>query len=533
MKNIRLKRLLKSCLPIIAACMSYAGYAQTTIGASIPDQPIAGATQVGHINCDMVECPLQGGVRLSAVVWDEGFSQVCSLFVDYTGNPTPVQVALPPTPSGSSYLPDVIIGNARRVGEQRASHVVGVIYQDAANYDTYYSWYYVTGVGGTLGLTLGGTIRLNGTLSKYPHIDAFADNVNTVGGLPGIYTFAATWEEHFPSGIITTTAIGPIDSPPAGLTTYQVGTGFGGNEMPDVACITDVNTGAQTALFAHMSSGGVRYAEFDVATSSVTTSYMLTMSQAPPRIEAMNLYDPSFMPPLTKYQVVGSTPMGADVEGCNDTYYPLVYGGPLSNANAALFGTSAQYLSPAVAAGIGIGGTPANIGNSMYSIGMYIDGTNYFYGRQLDITTGDFPLIPGGNDYYAINQNPVGGSYRPLGMTSSSNSGFDLLSVWFDGNTIMRKFSGNAFAFKSTTGVRSVDNQVHYTLSPNPAAHTITISGMNKGSYTITDVTGRLLVNGNLNEYKTDINISALAAGTYFVNVLENGNVHTSKFVKE
>ncbi|MBS1771639.1 MAG: T9SS type A sorting domain-containing protein [Bacteroidetes bacterium] len=520
---------------------AFTSQAQTTVPASIPDQPIINVTPVGNINCDMVECPAQGGVRLSAIVWDDNSAgtTACSLYVDYTGNLTPVTLPFPATPSGTSFYPDVIIGDATRHGEdQQATHVIGVTYLDPVNYVAYYSWYYVSGVGGALTVTYGGTQTMSGAygIAKYPHLDAFADNVNTVAGLPGLWEFSAVWEE-WPgggSGPVTLATFGPIDNPGT-LTSYLIATCTGGNAMPDVAGITDVNTGARTSLIAYMNNGGVDYAEFDIGTTTVTSSYTLNMNPGAPRIEAMNLYDPTAAIVPTKYQVVAKTTPGggSDIESCNDTYYPAVSGGALLNANAGLFG-GATYSAPAVAAGTGIGGPAANIGNTVYSIGFNVDGSNFLYARQLDLYTGTFPTFPPtANDYYAINQTATGVTYSPLALSSSSNSGFDILSVWWDGNRINRKFSGNAFAFK-TTGIAKTEGDMPYRLYPNPATNTLNINGIhNDAVYVISDITGRILNNGNLSKTSSAIQVNTLSSGTYMLRITENNHSQIINFIKE
>jgi hypothetical protein len=528
-----LKKLTRTSFVVASMLFAYThAQAQSIVPASFPDQPIATASNVQTVNCDMLECPLQGGVRLNAIVWDDATTQSCTLYVDYTGNPSPVQLPFPPTPSGATFLPDVIIGNARPNGPKKGTHVIGVIYLDQVNYITYYSWYYVNGVGGPLSVTYAGTIPLSGAFgqSKYPHIDAFADHKNLTGGLPSMYDFAATWEEITPTGIITVGAIGSIENPTF-VPTYPISTGSPHNEMPDVACITDVTTGARTALFAYNHQWTTEYSEFDVASSTVTFSTMYSTASRRVRIEAMNLYtgNPSF----TKYQIAAENWSYSDVECANNNYYPTVWGAPLTNANASLFPTASAYASPAVAAGIGIVGLPSNIGNQVYSIGMNIVGTGNFYGRQIDVISGTFPGTPGGNDYYAINQNPIPAAYYPLALSSSSNSGYDLLSAWFDGNSIMHKFSNNMFAFKNATGVSTVGQEAIFTLSPNPAQNEITIKGNSKANYMIKDITGRMISQGKLNGYATSVDISTLSKGLYLINVYENGQMHASKFVKE
>lgn len=513
-----------------------ASFAQTTVPATLPDQVIAGTQSCFHINCDMVQCPNAGGVNLTAIVWDEAVGAgvgTCKLFVDYTGNLSPITLTVPS--SASIGYPDVIIGNGQDDPTGNL-YVIGVVYSEG--YDIYYAWYHVTGVN-TPSFTvsyMGRVLLSNSHICKYPHIDAFADNINTSGGLPTIHQFAATWEDQTASPIATVATIRAIDNPYTG-STYTIQAGSMSNTMPDVACITDINTGAQTALFAYMygTTGGwsLRYAEFDVATSTVTTTSTLGLTGYAPRIEAMNLYDATKMPAPAKYQVVASTAStSTDILGFNDTYYPLVAGGPLSNASIPLFGSAAHYGSPAVAAGTGLGGSPANIGNSIYSIGMYIDGSNYFYGRQLDINTGTFPPAPGSNNYFAINSVPASGAGLPLALSSSSNSGFDLLSVWYDGTSIRRKYSGNMFAFKSGNNIAKAAT-AGLNIYPNPAKDMLHINGAAVGTkYKIIDLAGRNILDGSIDNTITDISIKDLQPGMYLIELSSGQKLQQLQFVK-
>jgi hypothetical protein len=63
------------------------------------------------------------------------------------------------------------------------------------------------------------------------------------------------------------------------------------------------------------------------------------------------------------------------------------------------------------------------------------------------------------------------------------------------------------------------------TVYPNPAADVITIEGMGKGTYTISNAIGQRLLQGSLSSQKQSINIAALPTGSYLLLLSDaNGN---------
>jgi uncharacterized protein YjbI with pentapeptide repeats len=72
---------------------------------------------------------------------------------------------------------------------------------------------------------------------------------------------------------------------------------------------------------------------------------------------------------------------------------------------------------------------------------------------------------------------------------------------------------------------------------PNPAVDVLNINISNasfkNSSVTITNVSGKQLINTNMSGANTQINIEGLSNGIYFVNITnENGFKKTVKFVK-
>ncbi len=99
-----------------------------------------------------------------------------------------------------------------------------------------------------------------------------------------------------------------------------------------------------------------------------------------------------------------------------------------------------------------------------------------------------------------------------------------------DYTTEIYKFFTNTMDFPS-----SVDNSVASELSlfPNPANSTIAvrIENAKNSSLSITDISGKKVLNLDLSENETNIDISDLSQGLYIVRINQNGNISEQKLV--
>lgn len=86
------------------------------------------------------------------------------------------------------------------------------------------------------------------------------------------------------------------------------------------------------------------------------------------------------------------------------------------------------------------------------------------------------------------------------------------------------------------TGIKERAGEDHFTLSPNPAKNSCTVYVHNAwvgvASYTITDGTGRLVLQGNIENAFTELDISTLVEGLYFVH-LNHGYQKSLKLIKQ
>ena len=66
-------------------------------------------------------------------------------------------------------------------------------------------------------------------------------------------------------------------------------------------------------------------------------------------------------------------------------------------------------------------------------------------------------------------------------------------------------------------------------IHPNPVKNIIYIENITDSNYEICDITGKRVLNGN----NSEINVSSLEKGVYFLKVTSEENILTQKFIKE
>jgi hypothetical protein len=97
---------------------------------------------------------------------------------------------------------------------------------------------------------------------------------------------------------------------------------------------------------------------------------------------------------------------------------------------------------------------------------------------------------------------------------------------------------GNSAACVST-GIVSKTKEIEFSIFPNPARDIIYLrlekQVTNDGIVEVLDVTGRKLIQQQLSAGQAlpSVDVSTLAKGTYFLNILYNGSPNVSTFVKE
>jgi hypothetical protein len=74
--------------------------------------------------------------------------------------------------------------------------------------------------------------------------------------------------------------------------------------------------------------------------------------------------------------------------------------------------------------------------------------------------------------------------------------------------------------------------EAKWSVYPNPASEFLILDGLTNGTFTLSDIDGRLLVTGFLAAGKTKIDFSGYPAGTYVLTVEQEGRVITKRVTK-
>ncbi len=95
-------------------------------------------------------------------------------------------------------------------------------------------------------------------------------------------------------------------------------------------------------------------------------------------------------------------------------------------------------------------------------------------------------------------------------------------------------------AMQPTVNVAAMNNatdfQIVDALYPNPTSGRFSVSfskALDKATIHILDASGKIISRVNAKGYKVDFDLSASAAGVYYVRIEENGKIITKKVVKQ
>ena len=83
------------------------------------------------------------------------------------------------------------------------------------------------------------------------------------------------------------------------------------------------------------------------------------------------------------------------------------------------------------------------------------------------------------------------------------------------------------------TGIKEINNADNIVVYPNPATNNITIEAPQKSTIEILNIQGQTILQQQIQQGKTNIDISALAKGVYILRLCSNDKTAVTKIVKE
>ncbi|MBS1614531.1 MAG: T9SS type A sorting domain-containing protein [Bacteroidetes bacterium] len=524
------------------------------------------------VNCDMLQVDPQGNTIKAIAYGRRAFygspglpsAEAHIYCADWAGNNLTINL---PT---DAYKPDLAIGDTVD-NNGTVAYRVAVVYQ--IKYNVFVDVWQLDNAGTPAfsATNVLSQFQMN-TPSHYadtfhvdPHIDMWSDavNLNPATGLPTMHQFAVVWSEDpapYPYTLPKTDIdaselhyrVGDINSPATNwnLPLLKPSPSLGGDAYaPDVACLTDVNTGKQMMELVFIKPiptlGDVYQTEFDFTANGgsftpapITAPPVATLlgnGHFSPRIEAMSQYDASSG--MLKWQaVVGTGGFPAMPPSSGLVYHVLGFNS--ASVMDDLSGSMPMFpyddaKSPCVAAGI----SPlysSDLGNTQYTTSFHLWGGTDLYHRSIDPFTG---LTD--SRWWQVLDASIPDNYhwdasRSTAISNCSNSGLNLLTAWYDATNIMYKESPNSMVFKnSPTMVHTPSGRGDIEAWPNPATDVLYLNNTRAIHYSLADMTGRRLMEGN-GHASARLDISSMAKGLYLLTVAPaEGNTQTLKIVKQ
>ena len=146
-----------------------------------------------------------------------------------------------------------------------------------------------------------------------------------------------------------------------------------------------------------------------------------------------------------------------------------------------------------------------------------------------------------GQDAHSIHANPLLNPDYTLAKNSPCiNTGTTTVFVTDDYNQTARpqgeKYDIGAFEYIFTTSIENIDISSEIHIYPNPANNKLTIETpqlTKESTLTILNLNGQELIRQQVKDSKTQIDISNLASGIYFVKLITDMTVEVRKIIKE
>ncbi len=100
-------------------------------------------------------------------------------------------------------------------------------------------------------------------------------------------------------------------------------------------------------------------------------------------------------------------------------------------------------------------------------------------------------------------------------------------------NIYNKSLDATSATFTVGSGLGINDISEFAAINPNPANDFITVSGINNGQITITDISGKQVLSQNINSDFQTINIQNLPSGIYIIKIISSEQIATQKIIKK
>lgn len=143
---------------------------------------------------------------------------------------------------------------------------------------------------------------------------------------------------------------------------------------------------------------------------------------------------------------------------------------------------------------------------------------------------------PGGGTIWCWDRNdtPAVGTGDLQGMMITSSDPSGCITIVFTSDSSVTRPGWAANVTCSTLSVGEVDNPAAFTYYPNPVKNTLTLDAINTiENVTMFNILGQEVMNVNPNTINSNLDMSRLQTGTYFVKVTIANTTQTIRVIKQ
>ena len=143
--------------------------------------------------------------------------------------------------------------------------------------------------------------------------------------------------------------------------------------------------------------------------------------------------------------------------------------------------------------------------NVVFAVFLFFLGIGNSWGQSATLSAGGDAVTTSGSFSYSLGQV----AYEPL-----QNSSFSI-------------FQGvqQPYQAASTNRIKSVAGNLNLSIYPNPTGNNVYIHNLKSAqilSFRICDAGGKIITNGSLSQLKTEIDLSNISPGVYFISFQDN-----------